>query len=499
MNNTVANKLEPYLPTLYPAYQGKYASYQTLPLSVKVFLACLIVSALLSANPHLTCYAILVEIIIFYRLWLPGQPPVFFIGVSTQWLQSATRILQANLEGAYINDFDQSPNAAFAAFMALTALLVFSWVGGIFLRKTRFNRQLLTELLLNVNLNKALIAYLTALLMLPLLNPIRIGGLAQIIYSLQGFKWALYVVLVLASVQQKRYQTIVIGIFLLEFILGFTGYFSQFREVLLISIIVFLTIRYKIKTSTLIMGGILAFSVFSIFVVWTGVKQNYRFFLRGGQEVKSQAVIVSSGEALEYLGRLIKDFDNVAYKTNMNIALDRLQYTQMIQRCVDYVPAQTPYEKGKLWYSAITHVFTPRILFPNKEIIDDSARARLYTGVKWSLLSEGTSISIGYIAESYVDFGRYFFWLPIVFLGILLGGVYRYFLSVKGPALLLNIGAIIPILIEFQVIERSGNKLVGGVLMAVLVNIFIIQRFFYPMLLRFLFQKSPRHSTLAPG
>lgn len=157
--------------------------------------------------------------------------------------------------------------------------------------------------------------------------------------------------------------------------------------------------------------------------------------------------------------------------------------------CMDYVPSNIDFTGGENWSKAILHILTPRIFFPDKEILDDSQIARKYTGFDWSGAERGTSISIGYIAESYVDFGPVLFFLPILFLGWLLGTIYKYFLSVKGESIILNVGAIIPILISFQLIERSGNKLIGGIIMSTLVYIFIIQRFVYPILLRYLLKR----------
>ena len=50
---------------------------------------------------------------------------------------------------------------------------------------------------------------------------------------------------------------------------------------------------------------------------------------------------------------------------------------------------------------------------------------------------EGTSISIGYMAESYIDFGAVGMMVPIFGLGLLLGGFYRWMLR-RDPSRLLG-------------------------------------------------------------
>ena len=85
--------------------------------------------------------------------------------------------------------------------------------------------------------------------------------------------------------------------------------------------------------------------------------------------------------------------------------LDRLSYVDFFAVVLETVPSQLPHENGALWLDAITRPFMPRLFFPSKTVIDDSERTNYYTGLGVAGAEEGTSISLGYVAESYIDFG----------------------------------------------------------------------------------------------
>src|SRR5204863_3861183 len=102
-------------------------------------------------------------------------------------------------------------------------------------------------------------------------------------------------------------------------------------------------------------------------------------------------------------------------------------YVKFFALTIENVPANIPYENGTLWLGTVNHVLMPRFLFPNKPAIHDSERTRYYTGIKVAGPEEGTSIGIGYMAESYVDFGPVGMFVPILFLGMLYGLIYRFF------------------------------------------------------------------------
>jgi hypothetical protein len=133
------------------------------------------------------------------------------------------------------------------------------------------------------------------------------------------------------------------------------------------------------------------------------------------------------------------------------------------------VPDNVPFERGALWLSAIEHVFMPRLLFPQKAAVDDSERTQLYTGMLVAGREQGTSIGIGYVAESYVDFGIAGMFVPIFGLGIFFGAIYRVFVIRLRVKLIPAAIASSVLIFGAYTIETSNVKIVGGCVTQLLV------------------------------
>jgi hypothetical protein len=147
----------------------------------------------------------------------------------------------------------------------------------------------------------------------------------------------------------------------------------------------------------------------------------------------------------------------------------RVGYTNFFALTLMNVPEHTPYEHGALWLGALKHIVTPRLFFPEKAAISDSERTTLYTGIQTAGVEQGTSIGIGYVGESYVDFGPTFMFAPIFLLGVFYGLIYR--VSVIHPRSKLIPTAIACSILIFDgyKIETSNIKIVGGAVTALLV------------------------------
>jgi hypothetical protein len=109
----------------------------------------------------------------------------------------------------------------------------------------------------------------------------------------------------------------------------------------------------------------------------------------------------------------------------------------------------------------------PRLFFPNKDVLDDSAETSYFTGYEVAGADQGTSISIGYIGESYIDFGRIGMFVPIFMMGLFFGGVYRLFSRYKHRVMGLAVATSI-ILFGAYEIETSCAKLIGGNVIVIL-------------------------------
>jgi hypothetical protein len=102
-------------------------------------------------------------------------------------------------------------------------------------------------------------------------------------------------------------------------------------------------------------------------------------------------------------------------------------------------------------------------------MIDDSERANHY-GIRVSGADEGTSIGMGYIAETYIDFGEVVMMIVIFLFGVSLGLVYRWMLYHRPFGGLLGLALANSFLFPAALVETSITKLIGGLVVSLLVS-----------------------------
>jgi hypothetical protein len=175
----------------------------------------------------------------------------------------------------------------------------------------------------------------------------------------------------------------------------------------------------------------LAFSL-TIAVVWTFSKGEYRRFLTGGE--RSQLIVQQDQIAnISKFSKIVqKDFSPKNFKQSFSEGFEnliyRVSYIEFLAMTMNQVPVFLPYENGRLLQNAVEHIIKPRILFPNKKPIYDSELTSKYTGRKFAGAEEGTSFSLGTVAESYVDFGPIYMFIPIFVFGLWVGWMYKFFI-----------------------------------------------------------------------
>jgi hypothetical protein len=177
------------------------------------------------------------------------------------------------------------------------------------------------------------------------------------------------------------------------------------------------------------------------------------------------------------LAMLVGDLDASKLYDSLEMVKSRLEYVEYFARTMDNVPAQLPYENGKLWLGAIKHVLMPRVFFPNKEELHDSYRTQKYAGVAVAGPDEGTSIGIGYMAECYIDFGPYLMFVPVLLIGFGYGLIYRYFVygcTSRALGFSLAVGILY---VAHQDFGMAEAKLLGGNLVAFIV-LYVFAKFF---------------------
>ena len=165
--------------------------------------------------------------------------------------------------------------------------------------------------------------------------------------------------------------------------------------------------------------------------------------------------------------------------------LDRLQYTYHLAKTMDQVPAVIPHQNGANWGSTLVFILTPRILNPDKGIYDASIKASKYSGIQYSGRKRGVSISLGYFADGYIDFGYVGMFIPLLILGLIYGSSYYFFIRKSSNNFIFNfavVGALYMELISFE----SDNIFISGRLYVNLMVFFVLRLFFFPKLMAYI-------------
>lgn len=247
------------------------------------------------------------------------------------------------------------------------------------------------------------------------------SGLTQVILVLSRIRYVFLFLLVTRLAKPQLRWQLLLAILGAELALGFTGFFADFREPLVIIGVAIFGAMDRKKTATWVIIGSIALLAIGSALVWTSVKpiirEQYLASVSAGQRLNNVVELTGStfssgierwkGETDHLISRIwVVYFAGLAYKR---------------------VPSVVPYENGAILRGAIDNILKPRLFFPDKpEIASQSDEVRKYSGV-WVLGREtNTSFAFGYAGESYVDFGLPYMFIPIFILGAILGLGYRW-------------------------------------------------------------------------
>jgi hypothetical protein len=439
-------------------------------------LAALSIVALLSSNPWLTLLCLWSVPVLVVMLWRRYEPPVLFFAVIVQWTEVSTKVFHANLLGIQV------------AEMFGDAVIVEAITRGIFgLITLAIGMRLALTGLVQQNPNKALLdvseisivhawqlycaAFLLSLVaqgsiwMMP--------GLTQILLPVLSLKWVFFYLFLSAVFMQRKHYGLLWVAVALEVIIGFSGYFSGFKQVFFVLGVGYLAIIDRMTGRRVAFLGTIVTLVIALAVVWMTVREDYRYFMNAG--TRMQVVKRTMESRLSKLADLISEAEPELYVKGAEQLAMRVAYVDMFAHVLRHSPTVVEREEGKLWGRAIRHVLMPRILFPEKaRLKSDSELTMLYTGLWLASDTQGTSISMGYMAESYIDFGPVAMFAPIFILGLLWGGMYRYFLTRESPVILRYAVATV-VLISANQFGMHSTKLLGGMLMTFLVMALLLK------------------------
>lgn len=463
-----------------PVFQEKKAS------GVFVFASGAAIAMLLlggvGPNFLFAVLAVIIFVIGIVLLFRPEEPPILVLTFFVPWLQSSIGIFHANWLGITLSEYSpfrgDMESAVVLSLLGIGVLAIGMRLGIQGLTSTISSTARETALSWPLSRWFQLYAAAFGISSVIMMFTWVIPGLSQILLAFAVLKWAFYYIVVYAAVVKKRIKSLYfIGPFLLELVSGIGGFFSDFKTVFLVTIVAFAASGAKINARHVAPLGLFGALLIVFMVVWTAVKGEYRAYVNQGSGL--QIVSVDYASRIGKLVDLVSALDGDALTKGLNNFLHRLTYVDFFSVTLDTVPGSIPYEDGAITADAIVRPFMPRLFFPDKTVINDSERTnRFARGLAGN--SKGTSVSLGYVAEFYIDFGPYFMFAALLALGWLYGRIYRYFLSSAVSRGLLGMGLATSLLILVGPLDNSFTKVFGGVAVS-FIAAQILSRIVIPM------------------
>lgn len=444
-------------------------SHAVVPGHLLATFAILAVFGLFTANPLLTAASILTVPLLMWLLWRPSEPPVLLLALGFQWIQVTAKVFHANVEGVPVVAVAESFLVERAIWLGLAGLVVLAVGCHIGMRTIRRrDPQLLQKEVEALSIHRVFLLYLGLTVLASFIEGIAwaLAGLTQPLMAFTAIKWVGFFLLgYIVLYRRSNYYYLVLAV-LIEFVSGI-GFFSEFKTVFFVAILVIFSVHQSFTGKNTALAALVLVFLLVTGAIWTNVKEDFRYFLNEGE--RTQHVTVDRADQLPELIDLVSRQSPSMIVQGLEPMFERLAYVDFFSLAMEYVPSARPHEGGALWASSVQHVLVPRLLNPDKpRLPSDSELTMTYTGLILASEEEGTSISIGYMGESYIDFGARGMFVPILILGMLWGFIYAYFVG-RSQVVIFGFALAVPVLLGAYQFEMAGIKLLGGILMNFIV------------------------------
>jgi hypothetical protein len=309
-------------------------------------------------------------------------------------------------------------------------------------------------------------------------------GLRQPALAASRIEWAGVFVLTYVCMSRRRGWQYVLLVASFEVVKGFAGFFSDFKEVFVVLLVAIAAASNKLSARTALTGAVVAGIALTAGAFWSAIKTDYRSYLSQGSS--AQVVLVPLEERLAYIMDRAFEVDAETMMWGFQRLAQRMSYVDLLSATMRNVPAQVPFENGALIGASVMHVLQPRMLFPDKPALPgDTEIAVRYSGLG---LDKGgnavnTSISLGYVAELYVDFGLVGALVAMLMLGFVFGYSVKYLTASTALPAIVNSGLALVVMMSAASFELALVKMIGAYVTTFAV-VLALRRFIFPHLLK---------------
>ena len=476
-----------YIPLEVPATPARVLDLNSLKRGFFYFGVFMMVCAPFAQDPLALSVGAAVPWLVLQLIGKPGMPTGVVYILLFQWLQIFARVLQSMVDGEAMAAGLFGPTVARAYWYMLASVVVIA----LALRFTLGNLKPPTNRDRMAHLEwRATDIFTLYVLTLVLAVACRfavqvVPGLDQPLDALSKMKIVLLFILFSNILMSGRNGNLLWATFAAEVLMGFGGLLSDFRGVFIYLAIAAVASRIPLRGTTIALGMLCAGFLLLLALFWSAVKMDYREFATGGMD--SQALSVGLDERLGFLGDRIVSPDDIDWNQAAYQLLVRLAYTDIFGSVIGVQESSSEQVVMRQWQDAIDHVTRPRFLFPDKAALSDTeVYVRLARGNASEQIRLGTSISVGYMAENFVDLGFPGMLIGVFVIGALFGLVIRFFMRMQVPWALRE-GVVLGFAVSVTLtgVEMSLPKIIGATVMFFLVYV-LVARFGFPLLLRWL-------------
>lgn len=420
--------------------------------------------SLTTVYPLLTVVCVLTLPFCASLLWFKGESPILFACCGMQWLQVVAAVFYSDLYGVTMEAVLQAPEVERATWLCLAGVICLAI--GMRTMLSSFGRGGEVADVLEAEAFKIDVVRLFQFWVFTFVLGLVAEGIGwkvtsvhQFLVPLANLKWVFFFMLCYRVLLHDKGYALMVLMMIIDFLSGFLGWFSSFKEGLIMFLIVAMAVRRAMNVRLQIGGAFVIVMGFVMSVFWSGIKQEYRQFVASTQHLE---MTERTFQRLIWLEGRFSHMDAKMFDDGMRSLLARVQYVSLVGYTLNHVPHFEPHSKGELWLGAVKHVLMPRFIFINKAVLDDSDRAQRFTGLKLSGGESNTSIGIGYMAESYADFGALGMFVPVYLLGLFMGRVYQVAIRNRHSTMLGTAIGTAMLFALLQAFATSNAKILGS-------------------------------------
>jgi hypothetical protein len=438
---------------------------------------------MLARNGVHSAFAVLALVAVVSLCYRRDEPPALLYAGIYQWLQASMLLFVSDLRGDALFDRALGPETIRATYLTLIGVVCFSIGSRVGAgRSPLVARTMVDQSLRALSMSRLTIAWVMSVGVATTVSAVatKVPAVYQMALAVAQIRWVLVLLLAAWVVRANKGYGMLAGVVLFEAVYGLMGFFSAFKSVFVVAGIGMLFVAWSTprKVNTVLVAFVPI--VLLLGVYWTSMKEDYRSFLNEG--TRQQVVLVTPQQQIAELVELAGSQTREDLTDAAERMLERIGYVSFFAAAINYVPNVVPYQDGALWLKSVWHVLVPRMVDPDKPALDDSERTSEFTGMRVAGVAQGTSIGLGYVAESYIDFGPVLMFAPIFLWGLLVGAGYRLLARSPAPLLGLGCGAVL-VVFGASLVEMSNTKMLGG-LITVLVVFALVLRFLGPQAMR---------------